>query len=69
MKKPTIHFHSHGPSGNIFWILSTVQTELKKQHQITEYNNLWEEVQKGDYNEALAAIRKVVDLIDLDGKH
>ena len=69
MNKPTVHFHSRGESGNIFWILGAVKTALRKQRRITEYNNLRDRVcSSGSYGEALAIIRETVDLIDDDGE-
>lgn len=67
MKKPTVHFNSRVESGNIFWILGAVKTALRKQRRITEYNNLRDRVfASGSYQEALAIIREMVDLIDDD---
>jgi len=68
MKKPKVEFHSRGPEGNIFFILAKVRRALQKQSRITDYNNLWERVQQcASYQEALAKIREIVDLEDLDG--
>ncbi len=67
MEKPTIHFRSRHESGNIFAILAMVRQELRKQRRITEYNELWEQVQKGDYENAIRLIREKVNLIDDDG--
>ena len=70
MNKPEVHFRSHGRSGNIYAILVKVQEALKAENRITEWNNLWEEVHNtGDYKEALAVIRKTINLIDDDGKY
>lgn len=69
MTKPTVIFSSHGPSGNIYFILGLVRNALQKQSRITDYNNLRDEVfNSASYEEALAAIRKYVDLIDEDGR-
>lgn len=62
-----IHFRSRHESGNIFAILAMVRQELRKQRRITEYNELWEQVQKGDYENAIRLIREKVNLIDDDG--
>ena len=62
-----IHFRSRHASGNIFVILGMVRRELQRQRRITEYNELWENVQKGDYENALRLIREKVNLIDDDG--
>lgn len=70
MKKPTVHFNSRGHSGNIFWILGAAQIELHKQQRISDYNNLWERVQKcPSYQDALAEIRKEINLIDDYGRY
>ncbi len=69
MKKTKIEFNSSGESGNIYWILSKVRSALRKEHRITEYNNLRDAVLNSkSYTEALSCIREKVDLIDLDGK-
>ena len=62
-----IHFRSRHASGNIFVILGMVRQEMQRQHRITEYNELWENVQKGDYENAIRLIRAKVNLIDDDG--
>ena len=62
-----IHFRSRHESGNIFAILGMVRDEMRRQRRITEYNDLWQEVQKGDYENALRLIREKVNLIDDDG--
>ena len=67
MTKPKIEFHSRGPSGNIFYLLGMCRDVLRKQHRITDYNTMWEEVQKGDYANAIRVIREYIDLVDLDG--
>lgn len=60
-----IHFSSRGPSGNIFFILGKVRVEMQKQRRITEYNDMWEEVQNsGSYEAALEIIGRHVPLID-----
>lgn len=67
MEKATIHFRSRHESGNIFVLLGLVRREMQKQRRITEYNDLWEQVQAGSYDDALRLIREKVDLIDDDG--
>ena len=70
MNKPEIHFRSHSQSGNIFYILGLVRNALQKQHRITDYNNLRDQVfTTGSYKESLEVIRKTVTLIDDDGKY
>lgn len=67
MTKPRVEFHSRSSEGNIYYILGLVRNALQKQRRINDYNELWERVQKsGNYVNALAEIRKIVDLIDLD---
>lgn len=69
MDKPKIEFHSNGESGNIYYILTLVRNELRKQRRITEYNEIWQKVTtSNNYTEALNAIRQKIDLVDLDGK-
>ncbi len=69
MNKPEVHFQSRHESGNIYATLSLVQWALRKQHRITDYNNLRDRVlnEAQSYDEALSIIREVVDLIDDDG--
>ena len=67
MEKATIHFRSRHESGNIFVILGLVRREMQKQRRITEYNDLWEQVHKGSYDDAIRLIREKVNLIDDDG--
>ena len=65
MKKQVIHFESCGRSGNIFFVLGMVRTVMQKERRITEYNDMWQEVQKcGSYETALKIIGKRVPLID-----
>jgi hypothetical protein len=60
-----IHFSSRGPSGNIFAVLAEVRKVMRKERRITEYNNMWEEVQNsGSYEAALEIIGRHVPLID-----
>lgn len=60
-----IHFSGRGPSGNIFFILGKVRVEMQKQRRITEYNDMWEEVQNsGSYEDALEIIGRHVPLMD-----
>lgn len=69
MARPTVEFHSSSAEGNIYYILGKVRDALRKQRRINDYNELWERVQKsGNYPNALAEIRKIVDLTDLDGR-
>lgn len=63
--KPKVLYNSTGPSGNIFFILAMVKKEVSKE----EYDEIWKNVRAAkSYKEALAVIRKYVDLFDLDGK-
>lgn len=69
MTRPSVEFHSGSAEGNIYYILGKVRDVLRKQRRINDYNELWERVQKsGNYVNALAEIRKIVDLTDLDGR-
>lgn len=68
-KKPKVEFNSRGSSGNIFNILALVRQAFRKEHRITEYNDIYFAVTNcGSYKEALEVIRQKVDLIDLDGE-
>lgn len=68
MNKPRVEFHSRGPEGNIYFILGKIRDALRHERKISDYNDIWERVQKSEsYTAALAEIRKTVDLIDLDG--
>lgn len=70
MEKARIEFDSTGETGNIYWILGRVRDALRKQRRITDYNNMWERVQKsGSYEQALEVIREYVDLVDTSGRH
>ena len=61
----TIHFNSRSESGNIFHILGRVRAIMQKERRITEYNDMWQEVQNsGSYEAALEIIGKHVPLID-----
>lgn len=60
-----IHFNSRAESGNIFHILGHVRMVMQKERRITEYNDMWREVQNsGSYEAALEIIGKHVPLID-----
>ena len=60
-----IHFSSRGPSGNIFAVLAETRKVMRKERRITEYNNMWEEVQNsGSYEAALEIIGRHVPLMD-----
>lgn len=64
-KKIIIKYNSKGPGGNIFALLAAVRTELRKQHRITEFNDLWEKVGNShSYEEALKHIGEKAELID-----
>lgn len=66
-EKQIVHFQSRHESGNIFWILGAVRKIMQKERRITEYNDMWEAVQKsGSYEEALQIIGQHVWLIDDD---
>ena len=69
MNKPRVEIHSQGPEGNIYFIIGKARDALRKARQISDYNDMWERVQKSkSYPAALAEIRKEIDLIDLDGQ-
>lgn len=65
MKRPKIEYSRSGPSGNIYYILGMARDALRKQHRITDYNNMWEKVQNSSsYEEALKAISEYCDLVE-----
>ena len=65
-QKPKVEFDSRGASGNIYYILGLCSKALRKQQRIIDYNKLRDEVfESNSYNEALAKIRKVIDLVDI----
>ena len=64
MKDP-LHFNSRAASGNIFFILGMARAVMQKQRRITEYNDMWQEVQNsGSYEAALEIIGRHVPLTD-----
>lgn len=71
MQRPEVHFESCHESGNVFYVLALVRTAMRKQRRINEYNELRGRVltQAGSYEEALAMMRKHVELIDDDGRY
>lgn len=67
MKNQVVHFQSRHESGNIYWILAEVRKIMRKGRRITEYNDMWQEVQNcGSYEDALQIIGQHVRLIDDD---
>ena len=63
-----VEFDRDAPNGNIFAILGAVKQEMRKQQRITDYNEMWERVQKSEnYNAALRIIGEYVTLIDTTG--
>lgn len=63
-EKPTVYFESRHESGNIFALLGKVNSAL---HDKDAFNELWAEIQKGSYEQAIKLIKEKVILIDLDG--
>ena len=67
MKKAEIHFQSCHESGNIYRIMGKVRDQMRRESRHTDWNNAYERI--GDstsYEEALAILRELVDLIDDD---
>ena len=62
--RPIVHFEGNGESGNICYIMARVSEVITDP---IEFKELWEKVKQGTYTDALAAIRKKVNLIDDDG--
>ena len=69
MPKAEIHFHSCGPSGNVYAIMSEVRDQMRREHRPTDWNNAWERIQQTDYAGAIKIMREMVDLIDDDGRY
>ena len=66
-EKPTVRFRSRHETGNIYCILATVRSIMRKERRITDYNNMWSAVEtSGSYEDALREIGKYVHLIDED---
>lgn len=64
-EKPILHFQSRHESGNIYWILAEARKVMQKGRRITEYNDMWQQVQNsGSYEEALKIIGQHVRLVD-----
>lgn len=69
-KKAVIHFQSLHKSGNIFWIMGAVRTQMLSERRHTDWNNAYERIGNStSYEEALAILRELVDLIDDDGRY
>ena len=64
-RRPVLFIDITGPDGNIYYIIGQVRDILRKARRITEFNELLEEIHKGNYNQALYRIDKVVKLIDM----
>ena len=64
--KPTVYFESRHESGNIFALLGKVHSAM---HDKDAFNELWAEIQKGTYAQAIKLIKEKVNLIDLDGEY
>ena len=66
MKKPILQYDSRGESGNIYWLLANVRRLLQRERRSAEYSKLQDRVfGSHSYEEALAEIRKVVELVDV----
>lgn len=60
-----VHFNSRAESGNIFHILARVRAVMQRERRISEYNDLWQQVQEsGSYEEALKIIGRHVPIAD-----
>ena len=67
MKKPIVEYTRKGPRGNVYYILGQVRDALRKQHRITDYNNMWEKIQNcHSYEEALDSMKEYVELVEKD---
>jgi len=68
-QKAVIHFQSRHQSGNIYWIMGAVRKQMQKERRITDWNNAYERIGNANsYEEALAILRELVDLVDDDGR-
>lgn len=67
--KAEIHFHSCGPTGNVYWIMGQVRDQMRRESRHTDWNNAWERIQNTDYARAIEIMRELVDLIDDDGRY
>jgi hypothetical protein len=66
----TVEFASSGAGGNIYAILGSVRTAMRKKQLIQAYNDMLFDVQNSQsYAEALARIRRDITLIDTDGRY
>lgn len=65
MQRTKLRIDITGPDGNIYFLLIKVREILRKQKRINDYNELWEEIQKGSYSRALYLINQVVELVDI----
>lgn len=67
MPKAEIHFHSCGPSGNVYAIMSMVRDQMRREHRPTDWNNAYERVMNAhSYEEALKILGELVELVDDD---
>ena len=68
--KPKIECRSSGESGNTLYILAMLRETMKKQRRIADYNAVRDKVlAAGSYGEALAVMRELADITDLDGRY
>lgn len=65
MKRVKLEVDFNGPGGNVYYILAVTRKVLQKQQRIADYNNIWENVQKMNYAQALVEINKYVELVDV----
>jgi hypothetical protein len=69
MNRIKITVASNGSQGNIYEILAYVRREMRKRQLIQKYNDLCCDVYNcGSYTEAIARVRRDIDLIDTDGR-
>jgi hypothetical protein len=70
MTKPRIEFRSSGESGNTLYILAMFREAMRKQRRIDDYNATRDRVlAASSYGEALAVMRELADITDLDGRY
>lgn len=69
-KKAEIHFRSRHETGNIYWIMGAVRDQMRRESRHTDWNNAYERIGNShSYEEALAILRELVDLVDDDGRY
>ena len=61
LKKPEVNTEEFMRDGNVFALLAHCRRALRRMP--AAYNELWERVQQGDYDQALAAMMDYIELV------